>query len=261
MDESPADRFRRLQRSLDETGEWDDEEPETAEGEESSSEPAESGGGDHEPLKLSGRPERGPAPAENREPPSSDAGQAAEPPDDSEWIESLPPQEPVKPPQVPHWRTRRRIRLGGPPPSGSQGPGGTSGFARRRKSRARAFRSCLFRSGLAVVFALTAILFLAAGFMLYEYFQIAATLPPVEDLRERTAQFETARIYDRNGDLLYEILDPNAGRRTYTPLSKISPYIPDSIFGGSCARSRRTFPRGRPFREPPPSPNSWRGWF
>ena len=30
---------------------------------------------------------------------------------------------------------------------------------------------------------------------------------------------------DRNGNLLYEILDPNAGRRTYIPLDKISPNL------------------------------------
>ena len=75
------------------------------------------------------------------------------------------------------------------------------------------------------VFLLTAAFFLTAGFMLYEYFQIASTLPAVEDLRARTAQFETTRIYDRNGKLLYEILDPNAGRRTYVPLDRISPYM------------------------------------
>ena len=41
----------------------------------------------------------------------------------------------------------------------------------------------------------------------------------------RAAQFETTRILDRNGNVLYEILDPNAGRRTFVPLAKISPYL------------------------------------
>ncbi|WP_160318470.1 transglycosylase domain-containing protein [Levilinea saccharolytica] len=57
------------------------------------------------------------------------------------------------------------------------------------------------------------------------YFSIRATLPDVKTLRERASQFETTRILDRNGDVLYEILDPNAGRRTYVPLEKISPYL------------------------------------
>ena len=35
---------------------------------------------------------------------------------------------------------------------------------------------------------------------------------------------ETTRILDRNGNELYEVLDPNAGRRTYVSLENISPY-------------------------------------
>jgi penicillin-binding protein 1C len=61
--------------------------------------------------------------------------------------------------------------------------------------------------------------------MFYQYYRIAATLPEIADLRQRASQFETTRILDRNGQLLYEILDPSAGRRTYVPLSKISPYM------------------------------------
>ena len=41
----------------------------------------------------------------------------------------------------------------------------------------------------------------------------------------RASQFETTRILDRSGNVLYEILDPNAGRRTYVPLDRISPYL------------------------------------
>lgn len=73
-------------------------------------------------------------------------------------------------------------------------------------------------------------LFLAAGLVLLAaiggvlvYAGIASTLPAVEDLRARSAQFETTRILDRNGNILYEILDPNAGRRTYVSIDRISP--------------------------------------
>ena len=45
------------------------------------------------------------------------------------------------------------------------------------------------------------------------------------ELRQKASTFETTRILDRNGDLLYEILDPSAGRRTYVALDKISPYL------------------------------------
>ena len=61
--------------------------------------------------------------------------------------------------------------------------------------------------------------------LLFQYYRIAATLPPVDDLREKASQFETTRILDRNGNVLYEIVDPNAGRRTYVSLDDISPYL------------------------------------
>ena len=61
--------------------------------------------------------------------------------------------------------------------------------------------------------------------MVLQYFSIARTLPDVAELRQKASQFETTRILDRNGNVLYEILDPNAGRRTYVPLNKISPYL------------------------------------
>lgn len=57
------------------------------------------------------------------------------------------------------------------------------------------------------------------------YFSIASDLPTVDDLRARSSQFETTRILDRNGNTLYEIVDPNAGRRTTVKLSQISPYV------------------------------------
>ncbi|HSM24681.1 MAG TPA: transglycosylase domain-containing protein, partial [Anaerolineaceae bacterium] len=65
----------------------------------------------------------------------------------------------------------------------------------------------------------------AISFGVYQYYKIAQSLPPVEELREKAAQFETTRILDRNGNVIYEIIDPNAGRRTYVPLEKISPYL------------------------------------
>jgi penicillin-binding protein 1C len=74
-------------------------------------------------------------------------------------------------------------------------------------------------------FALVLIAVLGIAFVLYEYAAIASTLPSVDDLRERASQFETTRILDADGNLLYEILDPNAGRRTYTRLQDISPYM------------------------------------
>lgn len=84
---------------------------------------------------------------------------------------------------------------------------------------------CFFRVLIAVIF-ITAIVGLCLGSIaLYQYYSIARTLPSIDDLRAHASQFETTRILDRNGDLLYEILDPNAGRRTYVPIAKISPNV------------------------------------
>ncbi len=84
---------------------------------------------------------------------------------------------------------------------------------------------CLLRGMIVLVFIVVAVglVLVAAG--IYEYYSIAAGLPSVTDLQQRASQFETTRILDRNGDVLYEILDPQAGRRTYIPLSQISPTL------------------------------------
>jgi membrane peptidoglycan carboxypeptidase len=74
-------------------------------------------------------------------------------------------------------------------------------------------------------FAGVALALIGASFGLFSYYSIARTLPSVEDLQSRASQFETTRILDRNGAVLYEILDPNAGRRTYVSLDEISPYL------------------------------------
>lgn len=84
---------------------------------------------------------------------------------------------------------------------------------------------CLLRMMILGVFGLVILTILLGTIVLLEYYSVAATIPSVDDLRARASQFETTRILDRNGNTLYEILDPNAGRRTYVPLEHISPYL------------------------------------
>jgi penicillin-binding protein 1C len=84
---------------------------------------------------------------------------------------------------------------------------------------------CVVRGMIAATFILVLIVVVVASYGVYQYYSIASSLPKPEELRARASQFETTRILDRNGNLLYEIIDPNAGRRTYVPLSKISPYL------------------------------------
>jgi len=90
---------------------------------------------------------------------------------------------------------------------------------------ARGCSGCLLRMGILGVFILAALLIGLLSVGLYQYSALAATLPSVEDLQTRAAQFETTRIFDREGNLLYEILDPQAGRRTFVPLADISPFM------------------------------------
>lgn len=57
------------------------------------------------------------------------------------------------------------------------------------------------------------------------YAWIAVQLPPAEELRSRSLQFATTQILDRDGNLLWEIIDPTGGRRTNVTLDRISPYL------------------------------------
>lgn len=84
---------------------------------------------------------------------------------------------------------------------------------------------CLVKGIIAVLFVIVLIIIAAGSVMVFEYYRIASSLPSIDDLRSHASQFETTRILDRDGNVLYEIIDPNAGRRTYVPLNKISPYL------------------------------------
>ncbi|HPH96850.1 MAG TPA: transglycosylase domain-containing protein [Anaerolineaceae bacterium] len=94
-----------------------------------------------------------------------------------------------------------------------------------RPSGARRAAGCLLRLFIILSFIIVILLLAGGSYAIYYYYSIARNLPNVSQLKSRVSQFETTRILDRNGNTLYEILDPNAGRRSYTPLSKISPYL------------------------------------
>ncbi len=84
---------------------------------------------------------------------------------------------------------------------------------------------CFIRSFILALFGLIIISVCGLSFLLVQYYRIARDLPNIEDLKQKASHFETTRILDRDGNLLYEIIDPNAGRRTYVTLDKISPYL------------------------------------
>jgi penicillin-binding protein 1C len=87
------------------------------------------------------------------------------------------------------------------------------------------YGGCLVRAMIVGLFSAVILLLMGGTALLFSYYSIARTLPSVADLQNRASQFETTRILDRNGNLLYEILDPTAGRRTYVPLDRISPAL------------------------------------
>lgn len=133
---------------------------------------------------------------------------------------SQPQRIPIHSQNVPPGRTSAPIRPGmrgrsGVPPTQPAGNG--SGWKKPL--------GCLLRLGIVVMFIVVLILLGVGSFLVYKYFTIAASLPSVDDLRSRASQFETTRIVDRNGSVIYEIIDPNAGKRTFVPLERMSPYI------------------------------------
>ncbi len=84
---------------------------------------------------------------------------------------------------------------------------------------------CALKILLILGFLIVLALLIAGSIGIYQYYKISSSLPDVKELKAHAAKFETTRILDRDGNVLYEILDPNAGRRTYVPLEDISPYL------------------------------------
>jgi len=86
---------------------------------------------------------------------------------------------------------------------------------------------CFVRMIILGLFVTALIGLIAGSFMLIKYYSIisAEDWPDVGELYSRTSQFETTRILDRRGNVLYEINDPSAGRRSYVSLDEISPFL------------------------------------
>src|SRR5512135_3635578 len=76
-----------------------------------------------------------------------------------------------------------------------------------------------------LVLALTVGVLALAGFA---FMKLAGDLPAPDALITRSSP-DATKIYDRNGRLLYEILDPRAGRRTRLTLNQISPNLQRAV--------------------------------
>ena len=155
----------------------------------------------------------------NRPVPSRRGQQANYPPGGNYPPGSYPPAGGGYPPSPPTY-----TRSVGVPPRGYPAAGMPVQTGRRKAGWRRSL-GCMLRALVGLLFLVVFVTVAAGSWLVFQYFAIARGLPPVAQLRERASQFETTRIFDRNGGILYEIIDPNAGRRTFVPLEKISPNL------------------------------------
>ena len=133
---------------------------------------------------------------------------------------SPPPQQPIRAQQQAARPPAQPARQAAMPPAPARVAPPVASRAPRPMTAGRVMRG--------LVIALMAVLvgvFLLASTAAVAYSLVASDLPRPTELRARASAFETARIYDRNGQLLYALADPNAGNRTYVPLERISPYL------------------------------------
>ncbi|MCP4428427.1 MAG: penicillin-binding protein [Chloroflexi bacterium] len=102
--------------------------------------------------------------------------------------------------------------------------------------RRRNWRGCFTRVILAILILGIAGIALTVIGAAIGYQNIARDLPEPTQLLEKASDFETARIYDRDGNLLYSLIDPNAGDRTRISLNEISPHLINATIATEDAR-------------------------
>jgi penicillin-binding protein 1C len=112
-------------------------------------------------------------------------------------------------------------RPGYVPPRPAPSPGDVAGHEPRQ------WAGALIRAGFTVVVTVVLLFFLAVGAAVVGYITIANQLPSPGELRDRQTAFVSSKILDREGNLLYEVTDPQGGRRTKVALSEISRYLID----------------------------------
>jgi 1A family penicillin-binding protein len=121
----------------------------------------------------------------------------------------------VPPPQRPGYVRPR----GKPPSSQSRGSG------RRAPGARPPWQQRVAAALFGIVAVLVLLFFVAASGGVVAYVYIASQLPSPSELTARSAHFVSSKILDREGNLLYEVTDPQGGRRTWVDLEEISPFL------------------------------------
>lgn len=156
------------------------------------------------PLPSQARPVAGPQPPAKPQPAISSRPVYPEPPQD--W---QPTAKPASRPAPKTTITDRNKTYSSPPVPPT--PAKSSGCGQN-----------LWRLTLTLVFAVAFLLLVLVGGGVFGYAYLANQLPSPEELRSRQFQFKTTTIYDRNGNVLWEINDPNYGRRTEVRLDRVA---------------------------------------
>ena len=111
-----------------------------------------------------------------------------------------------------------------------------------RPAAKRNWGGCAIRLFLFLLIAGIVLLTLSIAGAAMGYTAIARTLPRPSELSARASTFETVRIFDRTGNLLYSQADPNTGNRLYVPLNRISPHLINAAMKGKKGDEvRKTF--------------------
>ncbi len=140
----------------------------------------------------------------------------------SEPVREESPPQPVREYTQPP--VRETERPSSPPPARVAVPAQQQ-IPKPKPKRRRDYRGCLLKGGVIalILIFLFAAIGIAAAFVGYR--SIASDLPSVGDLEESASSFQTARIYDRYGNEIYSLADPDMGNRTRVTLDEISPYL------------------------------------
>jgi penicillin-binding protein 1C len=128
-------------------------------------------------------------------------------------------EAPAPPPAPPTGRTYRQ-----PSPESIRRP-----RPKRRRRRQPLSWGCATRTlVLTIIGGLVAAMIGTGGAAIY-YAQVTAPsfrgIEEISDLQARALQFQTTRIRDREGNILYEINDPEGGFRDYVTLDEVSPIM------------------------------------